>query len=211
MTKKKKDNAAKAAKNAKAVQKTEKKEKKKTSKSKDFEEDDNQNLEEMESMRKEWEEARKGSEELVEEPPRRRADATLTPRPNGSHLRCILTGENQYLYKTYSLSRREPISPQDEGRASAGNSSWLVANFRLYTKPRFTTTAISGTSTSQHIHGIESTPKSDPVHARVTAEYKPNLPEFGNILAEAGLDEEEMKRSAAAGPQSNTAQSRNRR
>ncbi|TFK70660.1 hypothetical protein BDN72DRAFT_525010 [Pluteus cervinus] len=29
------------------------------------------------------------------------------------------------------------------------------------------------------------------------------------ILAEAGLDEEEMKRSAAAGPQSNTGQSRN--
>ncbi|TFK65075.1 galactose oxidase [Pluteus cervinus] len=90
MAKKKKDNAAKAAKKAKAVQKTEKKEKKKTSKSKDFEEDDNQNLEEiLESMRKEWEDAHKVTEELVEGPPSRRANATLTPCPNGNHLWCI--------------------------------------------------------------------------------------------------------------------------
>ncbi|KAF9449625.1 galactose oxidase [Macrolepiota fuliginosa MF-IS2] len=40
-------------------------------------------------MRKEWEEAHLVTEELVEGPPSRRANATLTPCPNGSHLWCI--------------------------------------------------------------------------------------------------------------------------
>ena len=44
------------------------------------------------------------------------------------------------------------------------------------------------------------------------AEYKPILEEVERILMEAGLDEEEMKRSAAAGGKGNVAgQSRNRR
>ena len=44
------------------------------------------------------------------------------------------------------------------------------------------------------------------------AEYKPILEEVERILMEAGLDEEEMKKSAAAGGKSNTVgQSRNRR
>ncbi|KAG6843234.1 hypothetical protein H0H93_001775, partial [Arthromyces matolae] len=45
------------------------------------------------------------------------------------------------------------------------------------------------------------------------ASYKPILEEVEKILAEAGLDEEEMRRSAAAGPVSPAAsgQSRNRR
>ena len=41
-------------------------------------------------------------------------------------------------------------------------------------------------------------------------EYKPILKEVEKILAEAGLDEEEMKRGAAAGPRVG-GQSRNRR
>ncbi|KAF9049842.1 hypothetical protein BJ165DRAFT_1341529 [Panaeolus papilionaceus] len=40
-------------------------------------------------MRKEWEAAHTVTEELVEGPPTRRANATLTPCPNGSHLWCI--------------------------------------------------------------------------------------------------------------------------
>ena len=40
-------------------------------------------------MRKEWEEAHVVAEELVEGPPSRRANATLTACPNGSHLWCI--------------------------------------------------------------------------------------------------------------------------
>ncbi len=43
------------------------------------------------------------------------------------------------------------------------------------------------------------------------AEYKPVLKEVEKILAEAGLDEEEMRRGAAAGPIGTQAQSRNRR
>ena len=43
------------------------------------------------------------------------------------------------------------------------------------------------------------------------AEYKPILEEVENILMEAGLDEDEMKRSAAAGGKSSVGQSRNRR
>ncbi|KIY73251.1 galactose oxidase [Cylindrobasidium torrendii FP15055 ss-10] len=43
------------------------------------------------------------------------------------------------------------------------------------------------------------------------AEYKPLLKEVEKILAEAGLDEDEMRRSAAAGPSGATQQSRNRR
>ncbi|KAF7791713.1 hypothetical protein EIP86_002737 [Pleurotus ostreatoroseus] len=42
-------------------------------------------------------------------------------------------------------------------------------------------------------------------------EYKPILEEVEKILAEAGLDEEEMRRGAAAGPRAAEGQSRNRR
>jgi len=44
-----------------------------------------------------------------------------------------------------------------------------------------------------------------------TAEYKPILEEVERILVEAGLDEEEMKRSAVAGGKTDVGQSRNRR
>ena len=40
-------------------------------------------------MRKEWEDSHKVTEALVEGPPSRRANATLTPCPNGAHLWCI--------------------------------------------------------------------------------------------------------------------------
>ena len=46
---------------------------------------------------------------------------------------------------------------------------------------------------------------------RYTAEYKPILEEVERILAEAGLDEEEMRKGAAAGPHNTSGQSRNRR
>ncbi|KAJ3560414.1 hypothetical protein NP233_g10854 [Leucocoprinus birnbaumii] len=85
--------AAKAAKKAKTAQKTERKEKKKVTKSKsryDSEDEDDQDLEAiLEKMRKEWEEAHTVTEELVEGPPSRRANATLTACPNGNHLWCI--------------------------------------------------------------------------------------------------------------------------
>ena len=44
-----------------------------------------------------------------------------------------------------------------------------------------------------------------------SAEYKPVLLEVEKILTEAGLDEEEMRLSAAAGPLSGSTQNRNRR
>ena len=44
-----------------------------------------------------------------------------------------------------------------------------------------------------------------------TAGYKPILEEVERILAEAGLDEEEMRKGAAAGPHNPSGQSRNRR
>ncbi|CAL1698869.1 unnamed protein product [Somion occarium] len=81
--------AAKAAKKAKAAQKVERKEKKKTGKQRD-EEDDDQDLEGiLDKMRREWEDAHRVTEELVEGPPSRRANATLTACPNGNHLWCI--------------------------------------------------------------------------------------------------------------------------
>ncbi|KAG9311923.1 hypothetical protein JVU11DRAFT_8184 [Chiua virens] len=83
--------AAKAQKKAKAVQKTARKEKKKASKSqRDKDDDDDDDLEGiLEKMRQEWEAAHAVTEELVEGPPSRRANATLTACPNGNHLWCI--------------------------------------------------------------------------------------------------------------------------
>ncbi|KIJ63011.1 hypothetical protein HYDPIDRAFT_113512 [Hydnomerulius pinastri MD-312] len=83
--------AAKAQKKAKAAQKTARKETKKVTKSqKDKEEQDDEDLEGiLDKMRREWEEAHTVTEELVEGPPSRRANATLTPCPNGNHLWCI--------------------------------------------------------------------------------------------------------------------------
>ena len=49
------------------------------------------------------------------------------------------------------------------------------------------------------------------LHYPHTAEYKPILEEVERILAEAGLDEEEMRKGAAAGPHNPSGQSRNRR
>ena len=48
-------------------------------------------------------------------------------------------------------------------------------------------------------------------HSSYIASYKPILEEVERILAEAGLDEAEMKKSAAAGPGGVSGQSRNRR
>ncbi|OSD05064.1 galactose oxidase [Trametes coccinea BRFM310] len=82
--------AAKAAKKAKAAQKVERKVQKKATKTKDEFEDDDQDLESiLDKIQREWEEAHKVTEELVEGPPSRRANATLTPCPNGNHLWCI--------------------------------------------------------------------------------------------------------------------------
>ncbi|KAI0628646.1 galactose oxidase [Trametes polyzona] len=82
--------AAKAAKKAKAAQKVERKEKKKATKTKEEFDEDDQDLESiLDKIQREWEEAHKVTEELVEGPPSRRANATLTPCPNGNHLWCI--------------------------------------------------------------------------------------------------------------------------
>ncbi|KDR71068.1 hypothetical protein GALMADRAFT_144144 [Galerina marginata CBS 339.88] len=110
MAKKAGSAAAKAAKKAKAVQKVERKETKKAVKSKttpsntnatkskgkskakkandsDTDDDDLEGI--LERMQKEWEVAHTVTEELVEGPPSRRANATLTACPNGNHLWCI--------------------------------------------------------------------------------------------------------------------------
>ncbi|KAF5315232.1 hypothetical protein D9619_006973 [Psilocybe cf. subviscida] len=103
MAKKALSAAAKAAKKVKAAQKVERKETKKvlkmkgatpaTSKGKskskkandsDTDDDDLETI--LEKMRKEWETAHTVTEELVEGPPSRRANATLTACPNGNHL-----------------------------------------------------------------------------------------------------------------------------
>ncbi|KAF8170947.1 hypothetical protein BJ912DRAFT_1025273 [Pholiota molesta] len=108
MAKKSSAAAAKAAKKAKAVEKVERKETKKVLKTKgtasstsatkgkskakkandsDTDDDDLEGI--LERMRKEWEVAHTVTEELVEGPPSRRANATLTACPNGNHLWCI--------------------------------------------------------------------------------------------------------------------------
>ncbi|KAF8817023.1 hypothetical protein BYT27DRAFT_7247894 [Phlegmacium glaucopus] len=101
--------ASKAAKKAKATKKTEQKETKIALKSRstlmgssttsgkrsgkkkgnDSDTDDDDIEGTLEKMRKEWEEAHTVTEELVEGPPSRRANTTLTACPNGGHLWCI--------------------------------------------------------------------------------------------------------------------------
>ncbi|KAF8056543.1 galactose oxidase [Lyophyllum atratum] len=85
--------SAKAVKKAKAASKVERKEQKNVKKSKGKgkdAEDDDEDLEGiLEKMRREWEEAHTVTEELVEGPPSRRANATLTACPGGNHLWCI--------------------------------------------------------------------------------------------------------------------------
>ncbi|KAG8216281.1 hypothetical protein J3R82DRAFT_6339 [Butyriboletus roseoflavus] len=83
--------AAKAQKKAKAAEKTIRKEKKKATRSQRHKDDqDDEDLEDiLEKIRQEWEAVHTVTEELVEGPPSRRANATLTPCPNGSHLWCI--------------------------------------------------------------------------------------------------------------------------
>ncbi|KAF8555628.1 galactose oxidase [Imleria badia] len=83
--------AARAQKKAKAAEKTARKEKKKATKTqRDKDDQDDQDLEDiLEKMRQEWEAAHTVTEELVEGPPSRRANATLSTCPNGNHLWCI--------------------------------------------------------------------------------------------------------------------------
>ncbi|KAG6370868.1 galactose oxidase [Boletus reticuloceps] len=85
--------AAKAQKKAKATQKTTRKEKRKATKSQrdNHDQDDgDQDLEDiLEQLRQEWEAAHTVTEELVEGPPSRRVNATLTACPNGNHIWCI--------------------------------------------------------------------------------------------------------------------------
>ncbi|KAJ3974343.1 galactose oxidase [Lentinula raphanica] len=79
-----------AAKKAKAAQKVERKEQKKNTKGKGKGKDgagDEEDLETiLEQMRREWESAHTVTEEIVEGPPSRRANATLTTCPSGNHL-----------------------------------------------------------------------------------------------------------------------------
>ncbi|KAI6001525.1 hypothetical protein F5J12DRAFT_842718 [Pisolithus orientalis] len=79
--------AAKAAKKERAAQKTAKKEKKKVSKASKPEDQDDEDLDSiLDKIRREWEEAHTVTEEVVEGPPSKRANATLTACPNGNHL-----------------------------------------------------------------------------------------------------------------------------
>ncbi|KAI6025552.1 galactose oxidase [Pisolithus marmoratus] len=80
--------AAKAAKKERAVQKTARKEKKKVSKAiKPEDQDDDEDLESiLDKIKREWEESHTVTEEVVEGPPSKRANATLTACPNGNHL-----------------------------------------------------------------------------------------------------------------------------
>ncbi|KAH9483277.1 Kelch repeat-containing protein 3 [Psilocybe cubensis] len=137
----KKTTAAKAAKKAKALQKVEKKETKDALKEKgkskskskkgndsDSDGDDLEGI--LEKMRKEWELAHTVTEELVEGPPSRRANATLTACPNGNHLWCIggeFFGEDGKAYFYNDTFRYTPekdewrkfISPTCPGPRSA--------------------------------------------------------------------------------------------
>ncbi|KZO97259.1 galactose oxidase [Calocera viscosa TUFC12733] len=86
MAKKKANASTKAAKKIKAEKKLAKKEEKVTKKGGKDDRDD-QDLETiLEEMRKEWEEKHRVTEETVEGPPSRRANATFTPDPNGNYL-----------------------------------------------------------------------------------------------------------------------------
>ncbi|KAF8799592.1 hypothetical protein BYT27DRAFT_7227801 [Phlegmacium glaucopus] len=80
--------ASKAAKKAKTTKNTERKETKIALKSKSTLKGSSTTDKGNDSMRKEWEEAHTVTEELVEGPPSRRANATLTACPNGGHLWC---------------------------------------------------------------------------------------------------------------------------
>ena len=61
-------------------------------------------------MRRDWEDAHKVTEELVEGPPSRRANATFTPCPVGNYLWCIggeffsEDGKAVSLYRKYIIS-----------------------------------------------------------------------------------------------------------
>ncbi|KAJ4466274.1 galactose oxidase [Lentinula aciculospora] len=123
--------SAKAEKKAKAIQKIERKEKKKSKgKGKDGA-DNGEDLESiLEQMRQEWEAAHSVTEELVEGPPSRRANATLTVCPTGNHLWFIggeLFSEDGKAYFYNDLFRYSPekdewrkfISPTCPGPRSA--------------------------------------------------------------------------------------------
>ncbi|KAF9510287.1 hypothetical protein BS47DRAFT_1409249 [Hydnum rufescens UP504] len=85
--------AVKEAKKVKAAQKVARKEtktqqKKKTKVGADAEDEDN-DLERSLNMKIEWEEKHRVTEEIVEGPPTRRANASLTADPGGNHIWCI--------------------------------------------------------------------------------------------------------------------------
>ncbi|KAG5653474.1 hypothetical protein H0H81_000243 [Sphagnurus paluster] len=117
---------AKAAKKAKAAQKVERKVEKTVKKSKGKgkgkgkEDDDDEDLEGvLEKMRREWEEAHTVTEELVEGPPSRRANATLTACPGGNHLWCIggeFFSDDGKAYFYNDVFRYSPEKTQDEWR-----------------------------------------------------------------------------------------------
>lgn len=69
-----------------------------------------------------------------------------------------------------------------------------------------------GFTLAQERYGRRIFASHRPVRAHVVTDaYKPILEEVEKILAEAGLDEEEIKRGAVIGQQGATGQSRNRR
>ncbi|KAJ8586961.1 galactose oxidase [Rhizopogon salebrosus TDB-379] len=122
--------AAKAAKKQKAEAKTAKKEKKKTKKTADAPAEDEDLEAILDKMKREWEDAHKVTEELVEGPPSRRANATLTPCPSGNYLWCIggefFSDDNKayfyndvYRYNPDKDEWRKFVSPTCPGPRSA--------------------------------------------------------------------------------------------
>lgn len=182
--------AAKAAKKAKAAAKVERKEAKKVKATKgkgkgNAEDEDDQDLEGiLERMRKEWELAHTVTEETADGPPSQRANATLTPCPNGNHLWCIGgeyfsdDGKASSIFTTMSIDIRltrmngesllhlraqvpDQPTPSSRRQQEEASFSCSAASFPLYTKIRSITIETFGSLTFKLISGIVLRPKSD--------------------------------------------------
>ncbi|KAH8915138.1 galactose oxidase, partial [Atractiella rhizophila] len=144
----KKSVAAKAAKKAKAASKAEKKNVKSIKKDKKGKkeevEDEEDLIQTLEDFRRKWEEEHKMTQEIVEGPPTRRANATLTPCPLSDHLWLFggeyFDGDKCYFYNDlyrYAPDKNEwkkftsPTCPgprsahQIAPMASQGGKLWL--------------------------------------------------------------------------------------
>ncbi|KAG1863406.1 hypothetical protein C8R48DRAFT_202613 [Suillus tomentosus] len=137
-------------------------------------------------MNREWEDAHKVTEELVEGPPSRRANATLTPCPSGNYLWCI-GGEffsddgkayfynDVYRYNPDKDEWRKFVSPTCPGPRDAHavlrqleeeNSSCSAASLAHCIRTHSITTRTFGALISALIRGIAWILRSDPVRGQ---------------------------------------------